>query len=149
MPRLLSLGKKKVGAAGPATSPQDFLAYVSPESVQRIFEQLLAPRALQGGTGTEGGTGSFHCSLSVLKCIEKYYCWLGIHRGYLELTRRPPATSCSAARDYFAILRPLSEHQEWQVFLTIVMTVAEVSWFHLLHDMSCRVNCGCCALSYS
>jgi len=136
--RLVSLGKQKNAGCDPAaacapTRPQDFLAFCSPESVKLIFTQLLAPPSWQEEQGEAegeagGGSSLCHCSLSlpVMKCIEKFFCWLGIHQGYLELTHKPPATSACLARNYFAILRPLSEHTEWQVFLAIIMTVAEV-----------------------
>jgi hypothetical protein len=117
IPRLVSLGRKR--ESGRALSPQDFLAYCSPASVRRIFEELLTPRSLLEAQGD-------CCSLSVLRCIEKFYCWLGVYQGYLELTRRPPPTSAGSARNYFVVVRPLSEHTEWQVFLSIAMTVTEV-----------------------
>lgn len=136
--RLVSLGKQKEthtakAAATPApataSSAQDFLAYCSPESVKLIFQQLLSPRPEEEG-GESQSQIQGHCSLSlpVMKCLERFYCWLGIHQGYLELAPKPAAASASfLARNYFSILRPLSEHSEWQVFLAIVMTVAEVS----------------------
>ena len=119
MSRLVSLGIKKE-ENGPPNGPQDFLAFCSAKCVRLVFEELLAPRNLM----IEGWD---RCSHVVLKCIEKYYCWMGINDGYLELTRKPPATSASPPRNYFIILRPLSEHSDWQVFLTIVMTVTEVN----------------------
>lgn len=118
IPRLVSLGRLRdtgapagTSANAGAESAQDFLAFCSPESIQLIFDKLLAPCSV--------------LSLSVMKCIQKYFCWLGIHQGYLELAHKPPS-SCSSARNYFTILRPLEEHSEWQVFLAITMTASEV-----------------------
>lgn len=124
LPRLISLGRKTDAEHSTVTSSQDFLAYCNPKSVELIFTQLLAPRsALE--------TDNDHCSLPVLKCIEKYYCWLGIQNGYLELTHRPPSTSTSPARNYFTILKPMDEHAEWHVFLDIIMTANDVSALYL------------------
>lgn len=146
MSRLISLGRADRGQG--AISSQDFLAYCSAEDVKLIFEQLLAPPL------PPEAEQSFHCSLTVLKCIEKYYCWLGIHQGYLQLTRRPPCSSSCPARNYFTVLRPMTEHCEWQVFLSLVMTVTEVTvrnlrfllvelWVFRSEVVLCR--CCCCA----